>query len=119
MSALRPAAILALALLGACSGKSKGTDTGGDGATAADCSPHEAKVRQLYEAEEPNADTTPALRAELVTANVHMVMSDCRKKPNTVAPCLAEAESIADIESRCVIPLDDLGEVEARELGGR
>jgi hypothetical protein len=38
-----------------------------------------------------------------------MIMNDCVKDPTKLAPCLAAAASVAQMEHECVIPLDDEG----------
>jgi len=51
-------------------------------------------------------------RAEAaVTAddNTTMVMNDCNKDPGTRVPCLVKAQSIAEIEKQCLVPLDEEG----------
>jgi hypothetical protein len=38
-----------------------------------------------------------------------MVMVDCAKDPAKVVPCLNSATTIAELEARCLVPLDDEG----------
>jgi len=111
---------LVLACLG-CPGKSKNKPpTARDGAGAADpCAALASKVEGLYRgaSEAPTTDAGVQLANELVAANVHMVLKDCRTDPATFVPCLSKAKSTADIESECLIPLDDEGRVEGRTFG--
>jgi len=115
---------LALTCLG-CPGKSKNKPpTAGDGAGAADpCAALASKVEALYRAEgagaRPATDAGAQLADELVAANVHMVLKDCRTDPGTFVPCLSKAQSTAEIESECVVPLDDEGKVEGRAFGSK
>ena len=46
---------------------------------------------------------------EYVADNTAMVMNDCAKNPAKLAPCLAAAATVAELEQECLIPLDDEG----------
>jgi hypothetical protein len=106
------AAVLAL-LLAACSqGGSRrarpGEDPGGETIDPR-CEAVRARVRSLYQKQE----------APLIDDDVTMVMNDCREDPERVAPCAERAASAAEIESTCLIPLDDEGAVDGDRLKGR
>jgi hypothetical protein len=38
-----------------------------------------------------------------------MVMTDCAKAPARVTPCIAAATTAAELEARCLAPIDDEG----------
>ncbi len=107
----RLAAVL-LVLVSACACKNK-PDTGpGDGSgtgtgTASTCDDIKDHVDGLY-----RADATAAKLEhvdETVADNVAMVMTDCAATPAKVAPCASKARTVAELEQRCLIPLDDEG----------
>ena len=113
---LRLASGVIVAALAACACKSKpGTVTsgsnGGTGAgtgNASACDGLQASVTALYEAE---AKATGAAEkdATFVADNVAMVMKDCAQEPGRVARCAREAQSVAQLEKDCLIPLDQEG----------
>ena len=45
-----------------------------------------------------------------------MVLRDCQSAPDVVIPCVETATDVAEIESSCLIALDDDGEVESRQF---
>lgn len=123
-------AYLALFLVAACSpgGASHPRSGGGDGtppATTAELDPRcnhvRPRVEALYQkARDPTADKDQALAADLLAANVAMVMNDCRAEPDRVAPCAERAADAAELEKICLIPLDDEGAVDGdRIIKGR
>ena len=103
-------------LAAACPSKPATNGTGGQGsggggapivANAKTCADVKAKVEQLYRAE---AQVKEPKRVEAAVAdNTTMVMTDCNKDPATFVPCIAKAQSIAELEKNCVLPLDDEG----------
>ena len=104
-------AIAAAAALLACACSSKGATTvgggGGGSAGARPCEGIRAKVERLYRAE---ALAKEPKRVEAAVAdNTTMVMNDCAKAPAKVAACVNDAASVADIEKKCLVPLDDEG----------
>jgi len=104
---IRIASTVIIAALAACGGASKPGAVGGSGSSAgsaADCAKIEAGVKALYE-----ADAMAAKEATFVADNVAMVMKDCAHEPGRVAPCAAGAKSVAQLESECLIPLDQEG----------
>lgn len=120
------AAIATIAMLSACPGKGPkgngggdGDGDGGGGRTAHNerCAKLSSHLEQLYAATTPK--DKPELAADLRAANVEMVMTDCREEPDRVAPCVEKATSADEIESKCLIPLDDDGKVEGRKFGGK
>ena len=65
-------------------------------------------------AREQGSGTRVALREpkrvdQAVADNTAMVLGDCVKTPATAVPCLAKAGSVADLEQRCLVALDDEG----------
>lgn len=71
------------------------------------CDAARARVEQLYRASATGNDA--ARIDEAVADNTAMVMTDCATDPDKVAACIARATSAAELESRCVIALDDEG----------
>lgn len=96
-----------LTWLGACACKSnKGTGPGtGSGADCAAIEPH---VHDLYKAEATAGGSGENVDEE-VADNVTMVMNDCAASPDKVAPCATGAKTVAELESKCLLPLDDEG----------
>ncbi|HUJ63075.1 MAG TPA: hypothetical protein VLX92_31475 [Kofleriaceae bacterium] len=90
--------------------KSPAAPTGagsGSAPAAATCDGVRSRVEQLYRAEARAKEPTRV--AEATADNTAMVMADCAKDPATRVPCLEKADSVAQIEKDCVIPLDDEG----------
>jgi hypothetical protein len=86
---------------------------GGDVPMTATCDGIRGKVEALYRAEAQQRE--PKRVDEAVADNTTMVLNDCAKQPAKVAPCIAKAETVAEIEKTCLIPLDEEGtEGEAR-----
>jgi hypothetical protein len=115
---------LLLAAAAACSqggsARPKADDSGG-GPPPADLDPRCAKiqpqVRALYQkAQGPEASKDPALAADLLAANLTMVMNDCQTEPDRVAPCAERAPDAAELERTCLIPLDEEGAVDGDQL---
>jgi hypothetical protein len=96
--------VLAFAL-GACACKSK-KDTGGGGTGTGDatCDAIKTHVEKLYRAEASGDNID-----EQVADNTQMVMNDCAAAPDKVARCAKGATNVADLETRCLIPLDQEG----------
>lgn len=97
---------------GAGGGTGTGTGTGAPG----DCDGARANVEALYRADataahanEPDAAKAAQLIDEQTADNVAMVMTDCAADPARVAGCARAARSVAELESSCLIPLDDTG----------
>ena len=65
------------------------------------------RVEQLYRAEAQARE--PARMEDAVADNTAMVMTDCAQAPDKVAACLAGANTVADLEARCLAPIDDEG----------
>ena len=91
------------------------TATGsGSGSTVATTAPSDAttcegvkpRVEAMYRVEAQQKE--PKRVDEAVSDNVTMVMNDCAKDPKLVR-CLANVQTIADLEKTCLIPLDDEG----------
>jgi hypothetical protein len=77
------------------------------------CGLIKSHVEQLYRAE---AQAKEPKRVDEATAdNTAMVLRDCRRAPDRVASCVNAAASVAELEQRCLIPLDDEG-TEGMEL---
>jgi hypothetical protein len=84
------------------------------------CEGLRAHVRSLYLAATPLAKDGDAatLADEITTANVDMVLTDCRRAPDRIAPCVERATDVATVEHDCMIQLDDEGRVDGAELAG-
>ncbi len=99
-------------IAGGCSGKPT-TASGGQGtgsapvATGTTCADVKAKVEQLYRAEGQVKE--PKRVEAFVVDNTTMVMADCAKDPGAFVACIAKAQSIAELEKQCLVPLDDEG----------
>lgn len=120
--ALARATIIAAVLVlwaPACKGRPDKTTGNGAGtggiAVAGACAELAGAVRDLYRTETTG---NPELDAEVLEANVHMVLADCSTDPERFAPCIRRARSIPLLERDCLIPLDDDGTVEGRRFGG-
>jgi hypothetical protein len=90
----------------------KETATPGGGSTEAPPAPNacegiRARAEQLYKAEAEAKE--PKRVAEATADNTRMVMVDCAKAPARVAPCVAAAASVAELEKKCLLPLDPDG----------
>lgn len=99
----------ALLFLVACSGKATPPVTGGGGSNppASECEALRGKLEKLYRDE---AEAKEPKHVEgAVADNTAMVLADCAKEPGKVAPCVQLAASVAEIESKCVRPIDDEG----------
>ena len=105
--------LLAVALLScaACGSRTPtGTSAGSGAGSSAPQGPCEAirgRVEHLYRAEAQAKE--PKRVDEAVADNTAMVMTDCAQAPDKVAACLAAAATVADVEARCLAPIDDDG----------
>jgi len=114
----------ALLICGACACPSKqaggpagggsGSGSGsGSGVTAtvnvdpSSCAGVRAKVEALYRAEAQQKE--PKRIDDAVADNTAMVMADCAKAPAKIAPCIAGATSVAELEKACLVPVDEEG----------
>ena len=84
-----------------------GSGSGSGSAVASTCDAVKPKIEQLYRAEGQQRE--PKRVDEYVADNTHMVMADCAKQPDKAVPCINAAQSVPDIESKCLIPLDEEG----------
>lgn len=82
---------------------------------ASSCDGVRASVEAIYRDEAQRKE--PKRVDDAVADNTAMVMTDCAKNPAKVAPCLAAAATVADIEKKCLAPLDPEGS-EGEALGG-
>jgi hypothetical protein len=74
---------------------------------ATSCDELRPKLEELYRAE---ARVKEPKRVDEATAdNTAMVLADCAKSPDTVIACVNAAVTVAEIESRCIRPLDEEG----------
>ena len=71
------------------------------------CDGARAKVEQLYRAEARTRE--PKRVDEAVADNTGMVMRDCAKAPAQTAACIAAVATVAELEARCLVALDDEG----------
>ena len=118
------AAIALLSVTGCPNKRGPKGQTGGDGGEAVSarrCDALRDRVRDLYaDADKPATDDGKReLAADILAANVEMVMTDCAEQPSRLVPCIEQAGSSADIERDCLIPLDDEGTVEGKKFGGK
>jgi hypothetical protein len=110
---MRLAAVILI--LCACGRKADpGTGTGTGTGTAQSCDSVRGNVEALYrvEAEAEKAAAKDPAKVdveEMVADNTAMVMNDCAVQPAKVAPCAGQAKSAAELEERCLIPLDEEG----------
>jgi hypothetical protein len=108
--------LLIFAVLVACACPSKQGPTGagggsatagGGGGPAPGCDGITAKLEQMYRAE---AETRDKARVEEAVAdNTAMVMAECTRAPEQVSACVRAAATLAEIETKCLGPLDDEG----------
>jgi hypothetical protein len=103
--------LLAIAACSSSRGIGPGAPTrGGSGPLSADataCADVRSRVEQLYRAEAEQRESTRV--DDAVADNTTMVMNDCAREPAWIAPCLARAGSVAELEQQCLIQLDDEG----------
>jgi hypothetical protein len=99
---------------GAGSGSGPGPGTGGPAATS--CEDLRPKLEQMYRAEAQAKE--PKRVEEAVADNTTMVLNDCAKAPAKVVACINGVTTVADLESRCLAPLDEEG-TEGDALRGR
>lgn len=112
----RALALLFLVVACACPSKSTSGPAAGSGsakvvppppAAITSCDGARDKIEALYRAEAQAKE--PKRVDEAVADNTAMVLADCRKAPDRVVPCLAAAQTLVDIETKCVKQLDDEG----------
>jgi hypothetical protein len=100
----------------ACSG-GQGARAGAGSGTAGNaprsCDDIRAKVERLYRAEAEAKE--PKRVEEAVADNAAMVLRDCARAPAKVTGCVDKVSSVAELEQRCLAPLDDEG-TEGEEL---
>ncbi|MEO7733721.1 MAG: hypothetical protein ABIY55_22340 [Kofleriaceae bacterium] len=77
------------------------------GSASTPCDGARAKVEQLYRAEAQTRE--PKRVDEAVADNTAMVLRDCAKAPAKVAACIAAIATVADLEAKCLVALDDEG----------
>ena len=107
--------VLVVALLALGCGPDKGTGGPGPGASGP-CAEVADTVRALYSTERSgNAE----LDAELLEANVHMVLADCETDAARFSACIRRAGTVEALERDCLVPLADDGSNEARRFGAQ
>lgn len=113
---MRAPGVALLVFLGACSqGKSPvGPQYSEDGGSASACESIQETVEAHYERAAIEEEVALNLRPEFVEANVHMVMVDCKANPAAVISCVNAADSAKALETDCLAPLDEAGEVEGK-----
>ncbi len=92
---------------------------GGSGGDTAACEPATTKAKELYAQAAKTENVAENLVEEFVLANAHMVENDCLVSPESVSRCVLKATSSQEVETKCLRPLDDKGEVEALRFGAR
>jgi hypothetical protein len=111
-------AVVVLLFVGACAcpeGKppTKPTTGSGSGTPPVGCDAARAKVEQLYRAEAQVKE--PKRVDQAVADNTAMVMNDCAKAVDKVTACIRSISTVAELEAKCLRPLDDEGS-EGNEL---
>jgi hypothetical protein len=99
--------LIAIAVLGCGSGKPPETAGTTPGSASTACDGARAKVEQLYRAEARTRE--PKRVDEAVADNTTMVMNDCARAPAKTAACIASVATVADLEAKCLIALDEEG----------
>lgn len=123
---LRSAAAALLAsgslFLGGCpKGGTPASPVSGDGGSTkieVSCAALEHKVSVLYKEAAESSGLAPNLHSEFVSANLQMVMNDCKLRPAVRAECLEKASSVPQMEAECLEFLDDQGTVEGYRFAG-
>ncbi len=96
---------------------SSGSGDGDGGQTRAQrCETIQVKVEELYRKSAELEGIAQNLRTEYLSANLHMVLVDCKRAPQ-VLPCLQRSKNVAEIEANCLVPIDDEGTAEAQAFG--
>jgi hypothetical protein len=112
----------ALLLLGSCAKGSQPASPvsrdGGETDVTVGCGAMEHKLKTLYQDSAEREGVAPNLRSEYISANVHMVMNDCKLSPTVRTNCLQQAKSADEVESKCLEYLDDQGTVEGFRFAG-
>ncbi len=116
--------IVVATLVAACACKQKspgtgGTGPGGDGGGTgsgsgfgsgtgdpAACDGAAGRIEGLYQAAAGVERAEPTTE---VKDNVAMVLAECRTAPDRVLACLAKVNSVLQLETLCLAPLDDEG----------
>jgi hypothetical protein len=93
-------------------GGSAGSGTGSAGgsasvATGTACDAVRDRIAGLYRSQLRDRD--PARIDEAVADNTTMVLNDCVKAPERAVACITAASTAAELEARCLEPLDDEG----------
>lgn len=110
---------LVAATLAACACPHKASTTAGGGSgsvgagsgsavtPAAGCDGIRAKVEGFYRAEAQAKEPTRV--DDAVADNTAMVMKDCAKDPAKVVACVSAVTTLRDLETTCLVQLDDEG----------
>jgi hypothetical protein len=85
---------------------------GGETDVTVSCGAMEHKLKTLYQDAAELEGVAPNLRSEYISANIHMVISDCQLSPAVRTTCLQQAKNAQEVESKCLEYLDDQGTVE-------
>ena len=109
---MKRSVVLVLMLCGCSSSGKQGTGAGTGsskpGAAAmTTCDELRPKLLELYRAE---AEAHESKRVDEAAAdNAAMVLGDCARDPANVVACVTTASTVAELERRCLRPLDDDG----------
>ena len=94
--------------LGSGSAVEPGSGSGsGSAVIAKSCTELRPRLEQMYRAEAQANE--PKHVEEAVADNTAMVLNDCAKAPDKVVACINGVTTVAELEAKCVRPLDDEG----------
>jgi hypothetical protein len=113
-------ALWLVASLAGCSSNSKPGDSTKP-PPAGPCDGLATHVEALYRAQgQEDPEKAPAQPGDstAASADVDMMLIDCRADPERVLACARAATSVGQLEHECLIPLDDQGRVEGRAFTG-
>jgi hypothetical protein len=88
---------------GSAHGPASGTGT----AAGTGCAAVRGKIEQLYRTEATGRE--PSRVNEAVADNTAMAMADCAKDPARFTACIAAVTTAAELDARCLLPIDDEG----------
>ena len=107
-----------MVVLCSCNGNSKSPTTGNPKLGPEACTSARDHIAAVYKAEmPPSEDEKQKIRNhQAVEDNTRMILTDCRTDPTRFVPCIVKAKTVATLEAKCLIPLDDEGRVEGNRF---